>query len=202
MNSIIIATTNKGKLREIKELFQGSGLELSALSDHFNPVPDIPEDKETFLGNARQKAEWVRSRTGMWTLADDSVLEVDFLDGDPGVRSARYAGVGATDSQRIEKLLSACEDCPEELRTARFKCAVIIKLSEQEELIGEGVCEGRIGFAPQGSGGFGYDPVFFPQGFDRSFAELSAEEKNAISHRGKALAALRRRCDERFTNEQ
>jgi len=203
MHTLIIATTNKGKLKEIREIFSDIPFEISVLSDHFDPIPEIPEDGETFLENARQKAEWVRSRTGVWALADDSGLEVDFLHGEPGVRSARYAGGGASDSQRVEKLLAACADCPMELRKARFKCAVIIKLSEHEELVGVGVCEGHIGFSPFGSGGFGYDPVFIPQGFDRTFAELTSEEKNAISHRGKALRALRRVCDGRFTkNEQ
>lgn len=187
-----------GKLREIREICRGLPFEFSSLKDHFDPVPSIPEDGATFLENARQKAEWVYSRTKIWALADDSGLEVDFLNGQPGVHSARYAGEHASDAQRIDKLLAACEECHEGLRTARFRCAVVLACGDNDEIIGEGTCEGRIGFAPRGSDGFGYDPLFFPDGFDRTFAELAAEEKNVISHRGKALAALRRILDEQY----
>jgi XTP/dITP diphosphohydrolase len=198
MRKIIVATGNKGKLREIREILRGLPFELTSLSDHFDPVPVIPEDGATFLANAQQKAQWVFSRTGMWSLADDSGLEVDFLGGFPGVRSARYAGDNATDGQRIGKLLAACEKCPTKRRTARFRCVVVVQCGDADEIVGEGACEGRIGHVPKGADGFGFDPVFVPDGFDRTFAELGATEKNAISHRGKALAALRKTLDERF----
>jgi XTP/dITP diphosphohydrolase len=198
MQKLIVATGNKGKLLEIREICRGLAFEISSLADHFDPLPVIPEDGATFLDNARQKATWVYARTGLWSLADDSGLEVDFLNGDPGVRSARYAGEHATDRQRLDKLLVACETCPLDRRTARFRCAVVFKYGDSDELSAEGTCEGRIGYEPKGSGGFGYDPVFYPDGFDRTFAELGAEEKNALSHRGKALNALRRILDERF----
>jgi XTP/dITP diphosphohydrolase len=201
MHKIIVATGNKGKLREIREICSGLPFEITSLSDHFNPVPVIPEDGATFLENAQQKARWVYSRTRLWSLADDSGLEVDFLGGLPGVRSARYAGERATDAQRIEKLLAACEKCPPDRRTARFRCVVVCKCGDTDEVVGEGTCEGRIGYGPKGTDGFGYDPVFLPSGYARTFAELASQEKNAISHRGKALAALRRILDERFKSQ-
>jgi XTP/dITP diphosphohydrolase len=198
MHKLIVATGNRGKLREIREICQGLPFEITSLKDHFNPIPVIPEDGSTFLENARQKARWVYERTNIWSLADDSGLEVDFLHGMPGVQSARYAGEHATDGQRIEKLLAACDSCPPERRTARFKCVMVFKCGDDDEIIGEGTCEGRIGYAPKGTDGFGYDPLFYPDGYDRTFAELEAGEKNAISHRGKALNALRGILDERF----
>ena len=198
MNKIIAATGNMGKLREIREICQGLPFEITSLKDHFDPLPVIPEDGSTFLENARQKAQWVYSRTGLWSLADDSGLEVDFLGGQPGVFSARYAGEHATDEQRVSKLLAACEGCPPDRRTARFRCVVVLHCGDNDEIVGRGTCEGRIGYAPKGSDGFGYDPVFFPSGYDRTFAELSALEKNSISHRGKALNDLRRNLDERW----
>ena len=198
MNQVIVATGNRGKLREIGEICRGLPFEFLALKDRFDPVPVIPEDGRTFLENARQKAQWVYSRTKVWSLADDSGLEVDFLGGMPGVQSARYAGNGASDAQRISKLLAACAQCPAEKRTARFRCVVVFIRGDGDEIIGEGTCEGRIGYEPKGSDGFGYDPVFYPSGYDRTFAELAAQEKNAISHRGKALRALRRILDEHY----
>jgi XTP/dITP diphosphohydrolase len=197
MQKIIVATGNTGKLREIREIVRGLPFEITSLKDHYSPLPVIPEEGATFLENAQQKARWVFSRTKTWSLADDSGLEVDFLGGLPGVHSARYAGEHASDRQRIDKLLAACEPCPRDRRTARFRCVVVLTFGENDELIGEGTCEGRIGFAPKGTDGFGYDPLFYPDGYDRTFAELAADEKNAISHRGKALNALRRILDER-----
>jgi XTP/dITP diphosphohydrolase len=200
MYKVIVATGNRGKLREIREIYRGLPFELTSLADHFNPVPIIPEDGLTFLENAQQKARWVYDRTNMWSLADDSGLEVDFLKGGPGVHSARYAGEHASDRERFEKLLDSCAGCPQERRKARFRCVVVLKLGENDEIVGEGTCEGRIGLSPKGTVGFGYDPVFMPDGFDRTFAELDEKEKNNISHRGKALAALRKNLDERFKN--
>jgi XTP/dITP diphosphohydrolase len=198
MRKIIVATGNMGKLREIREICKGLPFEITSLQDHFDPVPKIPEDGSTFLENARQKARWVYDRTDIWALADDSGLEVDFLGGMPGVHSARYAGEHADDRKRIEKLLAACEGCPADRRTARFRCVVVLKSGDDDEIAAEGTCEGRLGYEPKGSDGFGYDPLFFPDGYDRTFAELAAGEKNAISHRGKALNALRRILDERW----
>jgi len=198
MNNIIVATNNMGKLREIREICAGLPFALTSLRDHWNPVPSIPEEGATFLDNARAKACWVFDKTGTWSLADDSGLEVDCLGGAPGVRSARYAGDHATDRENLDKLLAALADCPLQRRTARFRCVAVLKFSEADELVANGVCEGAIGFEPRGTDGFGYDPVFMPAGFSLTFAELDSSNKNAISHRGKALAALRRGLDERF----
>jgi XTP/dITP diphosphohydrolase len=198
VNKIIVATGNKGKLREIREMCLGLPFELTSLFDHFNPVPEIPEDGSTFLENAQRKARWVYERTKTWSLADDSGLEVDCLGGMPGVRSARYAGEHATDRERLDKLLYECRDCPASKRTARFRCVMVFKCGVHDEIVGQGVCEGRIGYEPAGTDGFGYDPLFYPDGYDTTFAQLGPVEKNAISHRGKALAALRRILDARF----
>ena len=198
VDKVIVATANMGKLREIREICQGLPLELSSLKDHWNPLPAILETGSTFAENAAIKARWVFERKETWSLADDSGLEVDFLNGDPGVRSARYAGVNATDGQNLQKLLAALASCPEKKRTGRFRCAIMFKFSEEEELLAEGSCEGRIGHEPKGTGGFGYDPVFIPEGYDLTFAQLEASVKNRISHRAKALISLRRSLDERF----
>jgi XTP/dITP diphosphohydrolase len=188
---IIIASGNRGKIKEIREILAGFPLSLSALSDHFNPAPDIPENGATFYENAEAKARWVYSRTGKPALADDSGLEVDFLDGAPGVRSARFAGEPASDVKNVEKLLSLLSSCPAESRTARFTCVIVLLIGDHEAIVATGVCEGRIGFSPRGASGFGYDPVFFPEGCDETFAELPAEVKNRISHRGKAIGELK-----------
>jgi XTP/dITP diphosphohydrolase len=198
MNSIIVATGNRGKLREIREILSGLPVELVALKEVFTPVPMIPETGSTFFENAAIKARWVYERKKTWSLADDSGLDVDFLGGAPGVQSARYAGDGATDRRRCEKLLAAMAACPLEKRTCRFRCVIVMKISETEEVVSEGVCEGRLGWEPLGTDGFGYDPLFFPLGYDRTFAQLLPSEKNRISHRAKALFGLRRTLDERF----
>jgi XTP/dITP diphosphohydrolase len=201
MHPVIIATNNMGKLREIREILSGSPFELSSLKDHFDPVPSIPENGTTFHENAAAKARWVFERKRIWSLADDSGLEVDFLNGLPGVRSSRYAGECVSDQDRVKKLLAALADCPEEKRSARFKCVIVMKFSDADELVAEGACEGKIGYKPRGSDGFGYDPVFIPAGFEKTFAQLDAPAKNDISHRGKALAALRRSLHDRFGKE-
>jgi len=198
MESIIVATGNLGKLREILEICAGLPFEITSLKDHWNPVPVIPEDGETFLENALLKADWVFNKTGTVALADDSGLEVDFLNGAPGVRSARFAGEHANDAENLAKLLAALADCPIEKRTARFKCVMALRFSRTDKVVDEGVCEGTIDISPRGTDGFGYDPVFVPAGYSQTFAELDSSSKNAISHRGKALAALRRSLDDRF----
>jgi|WetSurMetagenome_2_1015567.scaffolds.fasta_scaffold00328_3 XTP/dITP diphosphohydrolase len=196
--NLIVATGNAGKLREIKEIFSGLPFDISSLRDHWNPLPSIPETGATFLENARIKAMWVFDKTGVWSLADDSGLEVDCLGGEPGVRSARYAGEGATDGAKIEKLLRSVDRCASVPRAARFRCAVVMALAAGDEIACEGSCEGSITDKPRGTDGFGYDPVFVPAGYSKTFAELDSAVKNSISHRGKALAALRRMMDERF----
>jgi XTP/dITP diphosphohydrolase len=201
MRTVIVATANKGKQREIAQLLTGFPFEPVPLAQRLSPVPAIPETGATFEENARMKASWVFERTGEWSLADDSGLEVDALNGAPGVRSARYAGEGAGDEANLRKLLDALVAVPAERRTARFCCVVVLTAGADSVLVARGVCNGTIIDAPRGTGGFGYDPVFVPDGFRHTFAELDEGVKNAISHRGKALLNLRKelvRLDGRF----
>lgn len=195
---IVVATKNNGKLREIREICRDLPVSLSSLSDHFDPVPDIPETGESFYENARLKAVWVREKLGTWALADDSGLEVDALGGQPGIYSARYAGPDARDDDNVQKLLSALHETPERNRTARFRCVLVLLGPDGEEFHADGTCAGRIGYEPIGTDGFGYDPVFVPEGFEQTFAELSSDRKNRISHRGLALRNLRLVLRERF----
>jgi XTP/dITP diphosphohydrolase len=196
MREIIVATSNKGKLREISEMLDGLPVKLSSLADCWKPMPVITERGATFLENALQKARWVFERKGMWVLADDSGLEVDALNGLPGVRSARFAGENGDTAANNRKLLEMLARVPAERRTARFKCVAVLVTSAESYFPAEGVCEGTITFYPRGAGGFGYDPLFVPAGFNRTFAELTTAEKHAISHRGKAFEKLRKRCEE------
>lgn len=191
MQKVIVATGNQGKLSEIKEILVDCKFELSSLKDHFRPLPHIPETGSTFLENARIKADWVFERTGIWSLADDSGLEVDALNGAPGVWSARFAGEECSNEENNRKLLELLGDKPFEARTARFRCVIVLKTGTDSYFSTEGVCEGKIGFKPEGTEGFGYDPLFYPEGYDRTFAQLDSLEKNAISHRGKALKKFR-----------
>jgi XTP/dITP diphosphohydrolase len=190
-SEIIIASGNQGKVREIREILAGFPYVLASLSDYFHPVPTIPEEGATFHENAAAKARWVYSRTGKPAMADDSGLEVDFLAGAPGVRSARFAGEPSSDTRNVEKLLSLLSSCPAQSRGARFTCVIVLKINDREEIVATGVCKGRIGYEPRGTLGFGYDPVFYPEGFQATFAELDAEVKNGISHRGKAIGYLK-----------
>lgn len=185
MPVLVVATKNPGKLREIREIL-GSEVTLLSLAD-FPDVGEIVEDGSTFEANAIKKALAVATHTGHVSLADDSGLEVDALDGAPGVYSARFAGEKATDEQNNRKLLRLLENTPDEQRTARFRCAIAVGGPEGSVQTAEGTAEGRILRSPQGTGGFGYDPLFLVSGERRTFAELPAEEKNRLSHRGKAL---------------
>ena len=192
MQEIIVATGNRGKMREIAEWLSDFPYSLSSLKQHFNPPPRIPETGATFEDNALAKARWVYTRTGIWALADDSGLEVDCLDGRPGVHSARYAGENATDQQNLDKLLDALKDVPAQKRTARFRCVIALITDNGETYTATGLCTGRIGSTPRGTNGFGYDPVFVPTGFSATFGELDSGIKQSISHRGKALLNLRK----------
>ena len=185
---LVVASRNPHKVREIERLLAGLDARLLSLAD-YPDVADIPETAETFAENARGKAMAVSRATAKWALADDSGLEIDALGGRPGTQSRRFAGEGATDADRIAKVLSLMAEGPDDQRSARFRCAVAI--AEPSGLVHEvsGTCEGTIARAPRGSGGFGYDPIFLPAGESRTMAELSLDEKNAISHRGKALRA-------------
>ena len=187
MNKIVLATTNKGKIKELKAMLNHLDIELLSLSD-FPDLPPVLEDGDTFEKNATKKADAVYQATSLPALADDSGLEVDCLNGDPGVYSARYAGENATDEQNNAKLLSELAGIPKENRSARFRCSLSYINEEGNLYIFNGSCEGIIEEMPSGSGGFGYDPIFIVPEYGKSMAELTAEEKNAISHRAKALS--------------
>jgi XTP/dITP diphosphohydrolase len=186
--TLLIATCNKGKLGELRKLLGDIPLAIMDLGD-FPSIQFVHETFETFAQNASLKATGYATQAQLLTLADDSGLEVDALGGAPGVLSARYAGDGASDQERTNKLLSELSNVPSEQRSARFVCSVAIANEEGAVVhVSSGVCEGRIAFAPRGAAGFGYDPIFIPRGFDETFAELKAEVKNKISHRGRALS--------------
>jgi XTP/dITP diphosphohydrolase len=193
---LLIATTNAGKLREISSLLAGVPFELVFLGEVGIDV-DIAETGSTFAENARIKASAYLRLSGMLTLAEDSGLEVDALGGRPGVLSARFAGEGATDRQNVALLLEKLNDIGDSPWDARFRAVVAIASPKGDVELHEGEVRGRIVNPPRGSNGFGYDPVFAPDGMDRTTAELPPEEKDRISHRGsavrKAAAALRRR---------
>ena len=188
---ILIATMNPGKLREYERLLADvPGLELETMASLAEPV-DVVEDCDTFRGNALKKATEIAKVAGMPCLADDSGLEVDALGGRPGVYSARYSGEGATDAQNNTKLLDELSDTADEQRTARFRCAIVIVDGAGHELaMADGACEGRIGHEPKGAHGFGYDPLFVPEGYTQTMAELGPDTKNEISHRAQAAAKL------------
>lgn len=182
---LVIATKNTGKAREFGGLLKGLAIEVLSLSD-FPAITLLPEDATTFRENALKKARTVFEATGLPSLADDSGLAVDALDGAPGVYSARYAGETATDEDNCRKLLGELEGVATEERTARFVCALAYKDEWGEEVFDGELC-GRIAASPRGKNGFGYDPVFEIEGVGRTSAELSGDEKNAISHRAEAL---------------
>lgn len=192
MPKIILATGNPGKLREFRTLLAGLELEIAPQSDF--AMPDIAETGLTFIENALLKARNAALHTGLPALADDSGLAVDALNGAPGLYSARYAGTGADDSANIAKLLDELCGVPLEQRTARFVCvlALVRHPADPIPLICQGSWEGVILDQPRGAGGFGYDPVFFVPTEQQTAAELTPEVKNRLSHRGQALAQLRR----------
>jgi XTP/dITP diphosphohydrolase len=184
---LLVGTKNPGKSEEVQSLLRDLPLELHSLLE-FPTIETVEESESSYAENAIRKAGTYARETGMWALADDSGLEVDALDGAPGVRSARYAGAGATDSERIDLLLSALSNTEDEGRGARFGSVVAIADAMGKVLnVAEGVCEGSISRAPHGKNGFGYDPIFVPQGYDLTFAELSQSEKDQISHRARAI---------------
>ena len=186
---ILVATRNRGKIKEFQTFFGRWGWSVKGL-EHFPELPEIVEDGFTFEANARKKAESLFRWTSLPVLADDSGLEVDALDGRPGVYSARYAGEKASDEENNEKLLDALRDVPFEQRTARFRCVLVLMFSEDRVITVEGFCEGVILTAPRGTGGFGYDPLFYLPSHGKTMAELKPDEKNRISHRGQALRKL------------
>ena len=190
MTDIILASSNAGKVREINQLLER--LHLTVLPQSRFGVQDAEETGLTFVENAILKARNAAAHTGLPAIADDSGLEVDALAGAPGIYSARYAGPGATDQANVEKLLHALAGVPAPNRTARFQCLLVYlrHAGDPTPLICQGTWEGRILFAPRGSNGFGYDPVFYVPTHDCASAELPPEVKNALSHRGQALRKL------------
>ena len=187
---IVIASGNSGKLREFQTLFNGSGIELLAQSAF--GVPAVEETGLSFVENALLKARHASRHTGLPALADDSGIEVDALRGTPGIYSARYAGPHATDAENNRKLLAALAQTPDEERGARYQCVIVYLRHEEDPMpvICEGTWEGVIARSYKGDGGFGYDPLFYLPEQGRTAAELGADEKNLISHRGQATRAL------------
>lgn len=198
-HSLVVATHNRGKLDELRALLSDLGVEVLSTREVTRREIVVVEDGETFEANAKKKAQTVAGITMMLTIADDSGLEVDALGGAPGVRSARFAGERATDAENNAALLAALDTLDANAtgaRTypARFRCLLALVdpfVKDGEPIVVEGVCEGSITRTPRGSGGFGYDPLFLVEGTDRTMAELGEEEKNRISHRGRAFDKLR-----------
>lgn len=183
---IVLASRNEKKLEELKRILKDLEIEILSLKD-FPSLQEVIEDGLTFEENALKKARYVSMMTGLPALADDSGLEVEALGGAPGVFSARYAGENATDEENIDKLLSALRNVPFSERKARFVCCIALVYPNGEEYIFKGEIKGFISETPRGHQGFGYDPIFQPEGHNRTFAEMSQQEKDAISHRSKAL---------------
>jgi XTP/dITP diphosphohydrolase len=189
---LLLASANQGKLRELRTILHGLPVELIGLAEagHGEP-PEVAETGDTFLENALLKGRAYAAWSGLAAVADDSGLEVDALAGAPGVRSARYAGPGAGDQANLDKLLAALAGVPTGRRTARFRCAAVLVDPEAGEWHTEAAWEGQLLDAPRGTGGFGYDPVFLPDGWELTSAEVDPATKDAASHRGKAFRALR-----------
>lgn len=185
---LVIATSNMAKAAEISTLLENCGIEILSLAD-YPDMPDIIEDGSTFMENALKKARDTSTFTGLTALADDSGLEVDALDGQPGVMSARFA---PTSEARIKKLLELLKDVPDELRTARFICALALVSPDDFVWTTTSRCEGMITQKPSGDSGFGYDPIFYYEPLGKTFAEIPLETKNQISHRGIALNAFKK----------
>jgi XTP/dITP diphosphohydrolase len=202
-HSLVVATQNRGKLDELRALLSGLGVQVLSAQDVTKKEIVVIEDGDTFEANAKKKAQTVAGVTMMLTIADDSGLEVDALGGAPGVRSARFAGERATDAENNAALLAALDSLDqdpagagvrEDEYKARFRCVLALVdpfVKDGEPIVVEGTCEGKITRTPRGSGGFGYDPLFLVEGTDKTMAELDEDEKNRISHRGRAFEKLR-----------
>ena len=196
---LLVATNNAGKVRELSQLLSDFPLRLRLLGE-FSDIDEAEETGETFAENATLKALHYSAHTRLLTLSDDSGLVVDALGGAPGVRSARYAGREATYAERMSKLLGEMDATGDAERRARFVCVIAVANPSAGTLhTFEGTCEGRIAPAPRGTGGFGYDPLFIPDGHEQTFGELPAEVKHSLSHRARALEQAVRHLRERFT---
>lgn len=191
MNEIIIATQNAGKAKEFVHMFEPLGITVKTLLD-YPELPDVEETGKTFAENALLKAESAARLTGRPAIADDSGLVIDALNGRPGVYSARYAGIEKNDRANNEKVLGEMKDVPSGSRSARFACVLAVAFPDgRKPIFAEGFCEGSIAFEEQGKNGFGYDPLFIPDGYEVTMAQIDPEEKNNISHRAHALNTLR-----------
>tara|TARA_Y100001934_G_scaffold276081_2_gene371874 strand:- start:967 stop:1587 length:621 start_codon:yes stop_codon:yes gene_type:complete len=199
---IVLATNNQGKLNELKTLLSATQLEFRAQNEY--QVPEAEETGSTFIENALIKARNACKYSGLPSIADDSGLEVDCLDGAPGVKSSRFAGENATDSENLNKLLKAVQKFPAEKRTARFHCVMTYLRWEKDPapLISSCTWEGRITKTPRGQHGFGYDPIFFLTSHNKTSAELDIEEKNLLSHRGQALRNLTKQIGNQILSEK
>lgn len=187
MTELIIATRNKNKIKEIRELLKDLDVKVIGIDDGEWSIPEIIEDGNSFEENAIKKARVVAGITGKLTLSDDSGLEVDVLNGRPGIYSSRFAGETATDRENNIKLLQLLKDFPLERRYAQFHCVVAIAQTPDNVEVVEGICRGIIGFEEKGSSGFGYDPLFIHPDYNKTFAELGLGMKNKVSHRARAL---------------
>ena len=188
---LVLATRNAKKLAELDRLLAGAGLDVEILgSDAFGDLPEIEETGSTFAENSLIKARAVSTHTGLIAIADDSGLCVDALDGQPGIYSARWAGEGATDESNLDLVLEQIRDVEPAHRTAHFACAAALVLPSGEEYVVHGQVNGVLLTQRRGEGGFGYDPIFLPDGCDMTTAEMTSEQKDAISHRGQAMRAL------------
>ncbi|MBW2631251.1 MAG: XTP/dITP diphosphatase [Deltaproteobacteria bacterium] len=194
-HKIVFASKNRGKIRELNALLEGMNVNLLSLHD-YPDVPSIVEDGNTFLENALKKARVISEYTGGTIIADDSGLEVDYLEGAPGIHSARYSGAGATDERNIRKLLEELDGVPTEKRGAAFRCALVLYRTDGTFETFEGKLEGIIALKPTGSEGFGYDPVFIVPEYGKTVAQLDPEIKNRISHRAIAFAKLKKSLQE------
>lgn len=190
MNQILLATRNKHKAKEFQDLLNDLRIEVLTL-DRYPNIGEVVEDADSLEGNALKKAMEVFRGAGVPTLADDTGLEVHYLNGEPGVYSSRYAGENATYADNVRKLLKQLRGVPARRRAARFRCVLAFVGPGQTEKLVEGICPGVITEDPRGSNGFGYDPIFLPDGFAETFAEMNSETKNRISHRGRAMQALK-----------
>ncbi|MDZ5712392.1 XTP/dITP diphosphatase [Jeotgalibacillus haloalkalitolerans] len=189
MKKIIIATNNQGKAKDFEKLLNPLGYEVKTLAD-YPALEEVEETGVTFAENAALKAETISQQLGVSVIADDSGLIVDALDGEPGVFSARYAGAEKDDQKNIEKVLLKLQGVPDDKRTARFHCTLALAEPGEETLLFTGEAEGYITAKPSGENGFGYDPIFYTEVYQKTFAELTADEKNQISHRANALRKL------------
>ena len=190
MDKIVFATRNEGKVKEIKEILEGFPVEVVSMKE-MNITTDIEENGTTFEENSLIKAREISKLTGLPALADDSGLEVDYLNGEPGIYSARYLGRDTDYNYKNNYIIDRLKEAEDKERSARFICVISLVLPDGREFVKKGVMEGRIGYEIKGENGFGYDPIFYLPEYGKTSAELSSDEKNKISHRGKALRAMK-----------